>query len=100
MNKLKSLLGGFGVIIYYLISFAVAVLPVAAIGFNWWLSIIIFFIISIIPFTNIIFWIWSIVVVFNGTHHLNDFGYILFWIVFVVFVIKTIIDLITIVFDR
>ena len=100
MNKLKSLFGGLGIIIYYLISFAVAALPVVAIGFNWWLSFIIFFLISIIPFTNIIFWVWSIIVVFNGTHHSVGFWYTLFWIVFIVFVIKTIVDLITIVFDR
>lgn len=100
MEKLKDILGGFGIVLYYIISIAVAIIPVAAIGFDWWLSFIIFFVMTLIPYVNIIFWIWAIVVVFNGTHHLNGVGYTLFWIVFVLFLLQTVMNMISSFSDR
>ena len=55
MEKLKDILGGFGIVLYYIISIAVAIIPVAAIGFDWWLSFIIFFVMTLIPYVKLFF---------------------------------------------
>ena len=96
MKKLKELLGNIGFIIYLLLSLTISALPVFTIGFSWWVSFILLFLMAIIPFVSVPLWIWACICVFNGTHHLNTLGLVLFWIVFVLFVLKIALDFIDI----
>ena len=96
MKKLKELLGNIGFIIYLLLSLTISALPVFTIGFSWWVSLILLFLMTIIPFVSVPLWIWACICVFNGTHHLNTLGLVLFWIVFVLFVLKIALDFIDI----
>lgn len=100
MNAIKGLLSGAGLILFYLFSILVCILPLLAIGFDLWLIIVLSIIIGIVPFINIIFWVWAIVLIILGKDHLNNVETVIFWIGIVLSFGQYVIDFVLKVADR
>ena len=88
-EKLTNMLGGFGVVLYYILSTAVAVLPFVMIDAPFWLTFIFFVVEQFLPFSSIVFWIWGLVRAITGIQDIWAIAYyILFAIMFVPFFIS------------
>lgn len=63
-EKLEGILGGVGIILWYIISASFTVLPIVAINGPWWLSMLLIFAVLIVPLPiDIPLWIWGLVCV-------------------------------------
>ena len=93
-EKLLGSLGVIGIILYYLISLLVCIMPFIMIEASFFLNVVFFGIEYFIPVSSIVFWIWGLVRAINGT---QDFWaylyYVLFVIVFAPFFVGTVLDL-------
>ena len=90
-DKLMNTLGTVGVILWYLVSLLIAVLPFVMIDASFLLNILFFTIIQIFPASSVIFWIWGLVCAINGPQDAwAIIYYILFIIMFLPFFISTI----------
>lgn len=92
-DKLQSILGGFGIAVYFVISLLASVLPFVMIGTSFWLNLIFFGIIQFVPATSVIFWVWGLIAAINGVQDVFAIiYYVLFAILFLPFFISIILD--------
>ena len=61
MKKFFESLGGFGVVLYYILSLVIAVLPFVMIDVSFWLDLLLIGINMIFPLASIVFWIWGLI---------------------------------------
>lgn len=64
-EKLSGVLGGVGVIVFYLVYVAFSVIPVVVLDFPLWLCFIVFFLLTTVPFADILYFgveIWAFIV--------------------------------------
>ena len=65
-DKLLNSLGTFGIILYYILSSCIFVLPMVMIDTSFFLDLLFFGIMQIFPPTCIIFWIWGLICAITG----------------------------------
>lgn len=80
-DKLFNTLGIAGVILYYIITLIITVLPFVMIGANFFVTLLLLAINTFLPFTSAIFWIWGLVCAINGV---QDIWAIIYYILFVI----------------
>lgn len=90
-EKLTAALGGFGTVLYFIISILVYVLPFIFIDCNFFLTALFIGIQSLVPFVDLIFWVWGLVCAITGKQDVWTIGY---YIAFAAFVLPEIIYLI------
>ena len=56
-EKMLGFLGGFGVILWYVLSIVICALPFAMIGTRFWVTLILIGIEMSFPLSSVIFWI-------------------------------------------
>lgn len=90
-EKLLNALGTFGGILFYIITLAIAILPILVIDVKMWMIVIIILACYIFPPLSIPVWIWGLIVALKGPQDvLAIIYYIAFVIVFLPFIITTI----------
>ena len=93
-EKLVSALGGFGVVLYFLVRTVVYVLPFVMIGGGFLLSFVLISINAIIPFASIVFWIWGLVCAIKGVQDIwAIIYYVAFACIWIPFYISLLLDL-------
>ncbi len=93
-EKLMNALGTVGIILYYLVSLFICVIPFVMIGASFFLNVIFFAIVQFFPATSIVFWIWGLVCAIKGVQDIwAIIYYILFVVLFVPFFISAVLDL-------
>ena len=93
-EKLVNALGSLGMIIWFLGSIVVYILPFVMIGASFWLNLLFFGIVQIFPASSIIFWIWGLVCAIKGVQDIwAIIYYVLFVIMFLPFFLSIILDL-------
>lgn len=93
-DKLTNALGAFGMVLYYLFSLLVTVLPFVMIGASFWLNFLFFTICQLFPPATVVFWIWGLVCAIKGVQDIwAIIYYVLFVIMFVPFFVSIIADL-------
>ena len=80
-EKLTSLLGGAGVVLYYLIILTIAIFPFLLIDIAWWIEALLILVYVLFPSSSIIFWIWGLVCAITGP---QDAWAIIFYILFAI----------------
>lgn len=78
-DKLFDSLGAFGIILYYILSSLIFVLPMVMIDTSFFLDLLFFGIMQLFPPTCIIFWIWGLICAITGP---QDWLAIVYYIVF------------------
>ena len=92
-QKLSDLLGSFGVILYFIISITVSVMPFVMIGLPFWINLLFFTILQFFPGLSIVFWVWGLIAGIKGVQDLwAIIYYILFAVMFLPFFISVILD--------
>lgn len=81
MKKFFESLGGLGVVLYYILSLVIAVLPFVMIDVNFWLDLLFIAINMIFPPASVVFWVWGLVCAINGV---QDIFAIIYYVVFAV----------------
>ena len=93
-EKLASDLGGFGVVLHFLVRTVVYVLPFVMIGGGVLASFVLISINAIIPFSSIVFWIWGLVCAIKGVQDIFAIiYYVAFAIIWIPFYISLLHDL-------
>lgn len=80
-EKLLGIFGTFGIVLYYIATLLISVLPVVMIGGNFFIRLLLIIISTMIPATSAIFWIWGLICAIGG---IQDAWAIIYYIVFVV----------------
>lgn len=80
-EKIVDVLGPIGVILYYLFSLFISVLPFVMIGKGFFLTMLFTGISMFFPLSSVVFWIWGLVCAING---IQDLFAIIYYIVFIV----------------
>ncbi len=94
-DTLSGILGGFGIILYYVFGLAVAALPFVMLDLPFWLVFIFFIIEEIFPLSTVIFWIWGLLGAINGPQDTwATVYYILFAVMFIPYFIMALISFI------
>ena len=94
-DKLMNALGSIGVIIWYLASLLIAIMPLVMIDASFWLNLLLLAVIMYIPATSGIFWIWGLVCAIRGPQDaIAIIYYILFVVMFLPFFIHSILDIV------
>lgn len=96
-EKVLGMLGGFGVICFYLLRILIAVLPFVMIGGNFFLTLLLITINYWVPLTSVVFWVWGLVCAIQGV---QDIWAILFYIIFIAIWIPFFISTIISVFQK
>ena len=90
-EKLSNVIGSLGVIVWYIISEIIYIIPFIMIGASFWLNILFFGIVQFFPASSIFFWVWGLICASNGIQDVwSTIYYILFVIVFLPFIILTV----------
>lgn len=93
-EKLSNILGGAGVVLYYLFRLIVPALPFVMIGTKWWLTAILFLVQQFFPPLTIVIWGWGLVCAIQGVQDVWAIAYyVLFVIMFLPFFISTILSI-------
>ena len=93
-DKLMNALGSVGVILWYLVSLVIAVMPLVMIGASFWLNLILLAVILFIPATSGIFWVWGLVCAIRGPQDaLAIIYYVMFVIMFLPYFINSVLKL-------
>ena len=93
-EKLVNALGSLGMIIWFLGSIVVYILPFVMIGASFWLNLLFFGIVQFFPASSVIFWIWGLVCAIKGVQDIwAIIYYVLFVIMFLPFFLSIILDL-------
>lgn len=96
MKKLLSKLGSVGIAIYWIVSIALFVMPLAVIGLPWWANILIYGVILGIPvvgeIAEFVVFVWAFVVALNQPF---DWVILLFYISVVIYIVSTLIPTVT-----
>lgn len=80
-ERLEGTYGCLGVVLYYLVSSIIAILPFVMIEANFFITLVLISIEIFIPLTSIVFWIWGLVCAIMGK---QDFWTMQYYIVFAV----------------
>lgn len=93
-EKLMNAFGSVGMVIWFLGSTLVYILPFVMIGASFWLNLVFFGIVSIFPPASIVFWVWGLVCAIKGVQDVwAIIYYVLFAIMFLPFFISTVLDI-------
>lgn len=93
-EKLIDKLGTLGVILYFVFTLAVAVMPFVMIDASFLVTLILIFIAQAFPITSVVFWIWGLICAINGTQDAWAVAYyVLFAVMFLPFIGSIILDL-------
>lgn len=93
-EKLMNALGTVGIIIWYLGSIIVSIIPFVMIGASFWLNLLFFGIVQFFPASSVIFWIWGLVCAIQGQQDVwAIIYYVLFVIMFLPFFVSTVLDI-------
>jgi hypothetical protein len=64
-EKMQSVLGVFGSVLWYAISILISFAPLITLGFNFWVDALLIFVVTTIPYigmvVSLILWVWSLV---------------------------------------
>ena len=94
-EKLFSMFGAFGIVLFYISRLIIAILPFVMIGGNFFVSLLLISINSLVPFASAVFWIWGLVCAINGVQDIwAIIYYIVFAVVWIPFYINTIVAVI------
>lgn len=100
-DKLTNLFGTLGIVVYFILSAFICVLPFVMIGAPFWLNLIFFAIVQFFPLSSVIFWIWGLSGAMNGPQDFYAYAYYaLFVLLFIPFFIGVLRDVIVYVSDR
>lgn len=92
-NKIIDSLGSFGIVIWFLFLLFKNMLPAVMIADSIFIAIGIAVIQEMIPFTSIVFWVWGLVCAITGKQDFFAYVYyIMFAILFLPFILKTVLD--------
>lgn len=80
-DKLMNALGTVGIVLWYLISILIAVIPFVMIGAPFLLNLLFFGIVQFFPASSVIFWIWGLVCAIKGP---QDTWAIIYYVMFVI----------------
>lgn len=93
-DKLMNSLGSIGVILWYLVSLVIAVMPLVMIDASFLLNLLLLAVILFIPATSGIFWIWGLACTIRGPQDaLAIIYYVLFVILFLPYFINSVLNL-------
>lgn len=93
-DKLIGIFGSVGMIIWYLLSWFIYVIPFVMIGASFWLNLLFFLIMEFFPPSSIVFWIWGLVCAIKGEQDVwAIIYYVLFVIMFIPFFVRIVFDL-------
>lgn len=93
-EKLMNALGSVGVILWYLLSILIAVMPLVMIDASFGLNLLLLAIALFIPATSGIFWIWGLVCAIRGPQDVFAvIYYVLFVIMFLPYFISSVLNL-------
>lgn len=93
-EKLMNALGSVGVILWYLLSLLIAVMPLVMIDASFGLNLLLLAIALFIPATSGIFWIWGLVCTIRGPQDIIAIiYYVLFVIIFLPYFINAVFNL-------
>lgn len=93
-EKLMNALGSVGVILWYLLSLLIAVMPLVMIDASLGLNLLLLAIALFIPATSGIFWIWGLVCAIRGPQDIIAIiYYVLFAIMFLPYFISSVLNL-------
>ena len=94
-EKLYNALGFFGIILYYIFSLSVSVLPFVMIDASFWMTFLFITIEQFFPLSTFVFWVWGLICAIKGVQDILAFAYyVLFGIMFIPFIVACILDLI------
>lgn len=80
-DKLMSTLGGLGVILWYVLSVFIYILPMVMIGKSFILNVIFFAVMYFFPISSIVFWVWGLMCAIAGP---QDIFAIIYYIAFAI----------------
>ena len=87
-------LGTAGIILWYLVSLLIAIIPFVMIGASFLLNLLFFGIVQFFPASSVVFWIWGLVCAIKGPQDAwAIIYYVLFVIMFLPFFISAILNL-------
>ena len=93
-EKLLSALGSVGIVIWYIGTIFVSIIPFVMIGASFWLNLLFFGIVQFLPVSSVVFWIWGLVRAIQGPQDIwAIIYYVLFVIMFLPFFISTVLDI-------
>lgn len=93
-EKLIDKLGTLGVVLYFVFTLAVAVMPFVMIDASFLVTLILIFIAQAFPITSIVFWIWGLLCAINGVQDIWAIAYyVMFAVMFLPFIGSIILDL-------
>lgn len=93
-EKLMNALGTAGIILWYLVSLLIAIIPFVMIGASLLLNLLFFGIVQFFPASSVVFWIWGLVCAIKGPQDAwAIIYYVLFVIMFLPFFVSTILSL-------
>ena len=93
-EKFRSVLGGAGIILYYIVSLLVCFFPFFMINVSFWVDLLIFLGLQFIPAASVFLWIWGLIAAINGTQDVFAYiYYILFAAMFLPFFIGLLSDI-------
>lgn len=92
-SKLMDALGSVGIILWYLISLLIAIIPLVMIDASFGLNLLLLAVVLFIPATSGIFWIWGLVCAINGPQDaIAIIYYVLFAIMFLPYFINAVLS--------
>lgn len=93
-EKFEVLFGAISGIVYFIVVLMISVLPLIMINASFFIDILFFFLMELFPLSTIIFWIWGLIKAIQGPQDwLAVVYYIGFAVLFLPFIISTIIKL-------
>ena len=96
-DKLMNALGSVGVVLWYLISLSIAIMPLVMIDAPFLLNILLLAVILFIPATSGIFWIWGLVCAICGP---QDVFAIIYYVLFVIMFLPYFINSLSTLFNK
>ena len=96
-EKFRSVLGGSGIILYYIVSLFICFFPFFMISVSFWVELLIFLVLQFIPAASVFLWIWGLIAAINGTQ--DVFAYI-YYILFAAMFLPFFIGLLSDIFGR
>lgn len=100
-EKLKSALGTFGIVLWLIFNLAACIVPVVVLDFSFWWSLLVFAVVFIFNSLGgilmFVLYIWAFIVAVQGP---QDIITIVLYVCFAVYVIPTILYLISAVFSK
>ena len=93
-DKLINTLGSVGVILWYLLSLLIAIMPLVMIDAQFLLNLLLLGVLLFIPVTSGIFWVWGLICAIRGPQDLIAIiYYVLFVIMFLPFFINSVLSI-------